>query len=520
MTVDVLIVTDLHYAGPGAAPPALAQRKCRFGLELARRAVRDALRFGKPDVILLLGDLVEDGHAACAAADLAEIHKEISSFGIQTIAIPGNHDAGTAGEIFWNGPEQQEINGHVFVPFSDNYDESTDAPIRPASAMKNLLAAKGSGKPVIVLQHAVVLPELHHNYPYNFLESEKLAEAYSESGVCLSLSGHYHAGLDPVVHGVTYLTCPSICEDPFRYTRLKMENGAIASREVVSLSLKEFPDLFDAHIHTQFAHCAQDITTAGALERLELFGLHNAGLMEHADHLYVPRTGFWGRKDTDNPVALRQAIADGHCRYPAFRQQVCPLHSDHIFIGLEAEPAIDGRGLALFEEDRAGIDYLLGAIHNLDEKFGVQMSVQETDRQFMARTRQLVESGINILAHPFRYFPRLQKRTAPPDLYRPVADLLAAGGVAAEINFHQNVNDPEFFTICIERGVKIALGTDSHCLIDVADLRPHVDLLRQLGVIGRLEEVLWRPPARHTRHDHQNDDLNQYPHPSRANPPV
>ncbi len=103
-----------------------------------------------------------------------------------------------------------------------------------------------------------------------------------------------------------------------------------------------------------------------------------------------------------------------------------------------------------------------------------------TELAFMKLTESLVLSGIDVLAHPFRYFVR-KKSPNPVHLYRPMADLLAAHDVAAEINFHTNLPDPAFFTICLERGVKIALGSDSHEPHEVGELGLHLDILRQAG---------------------------------------
>ncbi|MBS5533181.1 hypothetical protein KH017_20530, partial [bacterium] len=82
----------------------------------------------------------------------------------------------------------------------------------------------------------------------------------------------------------------------------------------------------------------------------------------------------------------------------------------------------------------------------------------------------------------------------PKELYEPVAELLRRYGVAAEVNFHQNDPEPEFFEICLKKGVKIALGSDSHNLYEVGFFLPHFRFLAELGVAGRLDEVLYHFP--------------------------
>ena len=105
-----------------------------------------------------------------------------------------------------------------------------------------------------------------------------------------------------------------------------------------------------------------------------------------------------------------------------------------------------------------------------------------------------MDGGIQVLAHPFRIFLR-RRREVPTALYGEVVGLLASRGVAAEINFHTNQPDPVFFRLCLERGVKLSVGSDSHAIASVGDLGPHIALLRDLGVWDRLDQILWRPSS-------------------------
>jgi histidinol phosphatase-like PHP family hydrolase len=266
----------------------------------------------------------------------------------------------------------------------------------------------------------------------------------------------------------------------------------------VPFSLQAHPELFDAHVHTEFAHCAEDISVEPALERMRSLGLARPAFAEHADQLYFPLEGFWKRLDVDDPDAVRQAVRDGHSRHEAFRRRMRPFRDAGVRLGLECEPALDGRGLAVLDEDLAGIDYVIGSVHHLAKGDDAAVPEAEIHRRFMARTEQLLRAGVDILAHPFRYFRRY-KRPVPRELFRPVAGMLAAAGVAAEINFHTNQPPPEFFAICLELGVRLSLGSDSHSLAEVGELRPHFELLEHLGAAGRLDEILWQPEMARAR---------------------
>jgi len=162
------------------------------------------------------------------------------------------------------------------------------------------------------------------------------------------------------------------------------------------------------------------------------------------------------------------------------------LRSSFVRLGLEVECDRSGE-LSLLEEDREGWDLLMGAVHMLPKAYSGNV-----ERGFMAFTEKLLQGGVKVLAHPFRFFRR-RGMEVPKHLFRPVAEMLAEYRVAAELNFHTNEPDPEFFRICLEEGVSIALGSDSHALYEVGEFAPHIELLRRLGVDGDLKDILFYP---------------------------
>ena len=492
--LDLVILADLHYVGPAGTARPLPERKGKLGLELALRAVRDALRHGRPDAIVLLGDMVEDGAAPGAADDLVALRDALRPFEVPLIVVPGNHDrdAERVAEIFDFAPGLHTAGDYAVVTFADEYD-AADVCTRPAGQMEALARAARDGRPLIAIQHPPLLPRIVSSYPYTIVRAEGLAETYAQAGVVLSLSGHYHAGRPAVERsGVTFAIAPALCERPFRYTRVRLDGRRVVSIEDVPLAPPDLAEVFDAHVHTEFAYCAEDITIEATLERMAALGLGAIGLCEHSDQLYFPEDGFWKRTDAQDPAAVRQAVADGHGRHARYRERVRQFRSERVLLGLEVEPSQDGRGLATLDEDLEGYDYLIGAVHYLARSDDPSVSQAEIARRFMERTEQLARSGVDVLAHPFRFFRRT-KRPVPRELFRPVADLLAAHGVAAEINFHTNQPDPEFFALCLECGVHLSVGSDSHALVEVGELRPHIELLKTIGAWEHRAEVLWRP---------------------------
>ncbi|MBF0244432.1 MAG: metallophosphoesterase [Planctomycetes bacterium] len=250
--LDLVILGDMHYVGPLALEATPPQRRRTHGLELAVCAVRDALRTGRPDAIVLLGDIVDRGSTPGALAALQEVHDTLRQFDIPLIAVPGNHDddPNTVQEIFQCQVGVHEVGDYLLVLFSDDYAETNEQPQRSEISMNTLEIAARTGKAVIVVQHAVVLPDIQSDYPYNILGNREIAAAYSRAEVCLSISGHYHAGCEPLESGgVTYLVCPILCDAPCHYTRVRMEGRCLRSVERHPVSLAEAPGEAPAASH-------------------------------------------------------------------------------------------------------------------------------------------------------------------------------------------------------------------------------------------------------------------------------
>ncbi len=134
--------------------------------------------------------------------------------------------------------------------------------------------------------------------------------------------------------------------------------------------------------------------------------------------------------------------------------------------------------------------FVLGAVHRLATLQAAAPDVEQAKKEFLFLSASLVGCNIDALAHPFRVFRR-SGVPAPRELYGPLADLLARAGVAAEVNFHTHQPDPAFFRLCVEKGVKLSLGSDAHNLYEVGEFHPHLDFLKNdCGFSGDLRDIL------------------------------
>ena len=487
--LTILAMTDLHYLRRVREDQPEPPRVYRLALEWTVRAIREACRASAPDVIVILGDLLEDGAAPAAETDATELAAAVREAGLPVIVAPGNHDLEAARllRVFGDHAGAHRIKGYLLYSFADPYAADNTC-TRPRESIERFAGEPSSG-PVIAIQHSPIYPAVDsREYPYMPANVPEIMESYRQKNVLLSLSGHFHEGQPPAQKdGTTYLTCASLVCPPFPFYLIRVQ-GREVRIEQRQLQFEPARELTDGHVHTHFGYCAVDVHPVPVRERIELLGLKGVACVEHAGQLYLSDDNFWHRVHIENPAAIPQARKLGRDRMAAFRSGMAQFRSASLAVGLEVECDRDGK-LNLLEEDRAGWDVLLGALHwlpsNLPSKTPAKFAAS-----FMTVNEQLVSQGIHVLAHPFRIF-RHERIPVPAELHRPLARLLKERGVAAEVNFHLNDPDPEFFRVCHEEGTRIVMGSDAHELREVGDLQPHLRLLRQIGVItaGRNEDT-------------------------------
>ena len=492
-TLNLVIIADIHYVDQADHICPIPTRNAPLGRELIQRVWRRIQRTGLPDVLVLMGDLVDNGKAPGAEQDLAALKAELEDTGVPVLVVPGNHDGDPDRllRLFGDRPGLHQINGYLLMTFVDRYDPD-DRAARSPEGLKDIgeVASAHPGAPLLVFQHNPIYPSVESDYPYNLTNTPEVMTSYTENAVVVSVSGHLHRG-SPLCYTdhVGYVTCPALCDAPFRFLRIQLHGHEVAVREE-ALKMPEEPPLVDVHVHTQYAYCATTVTAAGAIERAQKFGLSGITLTEHAGQLYVSSEDYWSGRFLNEPELLCRCRTEGRDRMRSYRTEMQGLRSPFVRLGLEVECDRNGE-LTLLDEDREGWDLLIGAVHELPETFAGDATTS-IEHGFMAVTEKLLQQKIAVLAHPFRFFRR-HKMNTPRHLFRSMAKLLAACGVAAEINFHTNEPNPNFFRCCLEEGVPIAFGSDAHALYEVGEFVPHLNVLWQVGVGENLKDVLFSP---------------------------
>lgn len=226
--LKILFLTDLHYIGKAEHTCNVAIRQTHLAAKLLKE-VFEQVPAEAYDVIVLGGDLTDNGNAAGAAEDLLELKQIAKAQNKPVLVVRGNHDAPE--ELFQNmfADEMQPITagGYRLLGFSDCYRPGVPGQ-RDWKQMEAMFAAAPPEQPVIVFQHSPIYPPVEDEYPYNLAEAEQMMRFYEEHHVVLSVSGHLHCGMPPEQRGgVMYLTGAALCETPFYYAMIQLEGETV-----------------------------------------------------------------------------------------------------------------------------------------------------------------------------------------------------------------------------------------------------------------------------------------------------
>ena len=477
--MKIAVISDLHFGRNDNA--VLPERQGSLSDVFLLRAIRRINRFIRPDLTCILGDLIDQPADPEATALYDELRRLTEQLESPVVIIPGNHDR--QAELFYRHfpvpPPFLDLAGFRVMSFIDADRPGYNASRSTADTARMRELSAGFAGPKIMLQHVPVFPNDAVACPFNHLDSPELVAAMAESGIVMAIAGHFHDGFNLLETGRNFIAAPALCERPFRFLEIDLDESGRAAVTEHRLRLPDELHLTDCHVHTPLAYCSENLSPERTFAMGAAVGLDGIVFSEHAGQLYLGNEDYW--RSTYYPSGL------AGCRLQLRTAEYFQLLEDCAGMpfrsGFELEPDAAGRPV-IRPEDLARVKIRLGAIHYL----GKTGNLAEMKKEFLFLTGRLIESGIHILAHPFRIFHRA-KLPPPAELYPAVAAMLKKHGVAAEINYHTNEPEPEFFRLCIEQGVKIVFGSDSHNLCEIGDFYPHLQLIDRIGCRDRLPSL-------------------------------
>lgn len=209
--IQIFHVADLHLDAPFTAlPPHLAAQRRQEQRELLHR-LAEVARTGNADLVLLSGDLFDDGADTYAETTQALV-RALGQVGCPVCIAPGNHDYYHAGSPYarltW--PENVTVFtdsdlGSVAFPQLNCtvYGCAFTAPHRNDSPLAGFTAPSGQGKSIGILHG-----DVSGGKGYGPLTTEEIAQ----SGLDYLALGHVHAGTGLQWAGPTPWAYPGCAE--------------------------------------------------------------------------------------------------------------------------------------------------------------------------------------------------------------------------------------------------------------------------------------------------------------------
>jgi histidinol phosphatase-like PHP family hydrolase/predicted phosphodiesterase len=464
----------------------VGKRRCDLSDILMLRAVHRLNRFLKPDLVVFLGDLVNDGEGPAAMAELRRLRLLADRLDAPFLALPGNHDPQPARfhQAFPKAPPALDLDGVRLLSFLDAEEPGYNAS-RSATDLQRLRAEanRATDAALVSLQHVPLFPPGLHSCPYNYTNADEVIAASHAAGVSLVISGHYHHGIPLFEHdGIRYLTAPALCEAPFRFLVVEIDGDRVSAQEHALAMPEEFA-LVDTHVHTPLAYCGENLDIRQSIEIAQATGLAGTIFTEHSGHLRFDAAGY-GRCAATGLAAAQPRLRRTETYFGLLQASGIPRSR----WGMEIDAGWDGSGI-VDPADEANVAFRIGAMHSMRSLNGPERHPEQAAEEFLHILPRFLANGYNALAHPFRVFRRGGVPT-PPDVVEPTVRLLKEHNTAAEINFHTNEPSVEFVRLCLEQGVKLTFGSDAHNLYEVGEFYPHLNLLREAGFTGNPEEVL------------------------------
>lgn len=223
----IAVLSDLHYSGRAAVGP----RRTDIADVLLAEAVSQLEHTIRPDLVVVLGDLIDDGEAPESRRYLSVVRAVLDDLSCPTIVIPGNHDGDPDAfyTVFDRPDAIVDVAGLRVLPFVDSEEPGYNASRRPEDIERLRQARRGYQGELVALQHVCLFPPEAAAAPYNYLNVPEIIEAMHEARVVLSLSGHHHPGAAVLRHErIAFVTAPALCESPFPFLVVTLEGDHVA----------------------------------------------------------------------------------------------------------------------------------------------------------------------------------------------------------------------------------------------------------------------------------------------------
>lgn len=239
------------------------------------------------------------------------------------------------------------------------------------------------------------------------------------------------------------------------------------------------PITFDCHVHTLRSACAEDIDDEWLCS--QPYKGFSFAVTDHTMHMYYEKEIAWALLREDSVALFQERIVSGRENTLRYIDDLRSCNLPHMKVGVELDVMYTGQ-IMLADDLRDQLDLIVGGVHFLTT-IQQQAPLPEIIAQYQDETRWLLEYGIDVLAHPYRI---LLGKNLPvdDDLLNWTIDQAEKHGAALEINSHniRREHDLKMAKIALDRGLKLAIGTDAHNTREFGDFTYHYEILETVGV--------------------------------------
>ena len=252
---------------------------------------------------------------------------------------------------------------------------------------------------------------------------------------------------------------------------------------------------YDYHVHTHYSACGKEDALPGAiLQRVQECGLKAIGFTDHC----------WSDPDLALVERLRGDLQTaGYGDWHGASGAAAPLC---YYLGVEAQMNAPDKPTITADGARR-LDFVLMAPNHYHLEV-VENPRDCTPEAYALYSLAMFEGAIalgyvDVVAHPFT--PLGQRPFTHKDIFDAMPEgrlleclsMVAKAGVAFELNpatlpRHADYL-PRLYRMCVDQGVKISLGSDSHSLATLCYPPGHCPPASILEELGISEDRLWHP---------------------------
>lgn len=236
-------ISDLHLRKHQHGSSRYEERLSRKVPGLLEKAMKQIWE-ENPDILVVSGDLVDYPSGGAQASNVYELAKAdlvllleiLKKANCPLAVIHGNHDPHVSvKEVFGHLPDDQVINGHRIVCFSDHEWDAQGARRNGQEKEKFIRVLNDDDPtPQIHVQHYLLDPDIRDEYPFSYQDAEFLKQSINKSGrVRLALSGHYHQGVELFKkENIYYSVVPAFCQVPHPIRFYDIQGDTVYSKQV------------------------------------------------------------------------------------------------------------------------------------------------------------------------------------------------------------------------------------------------------------------------------------------------